>query len=650
MSPNGSIRSPLAPETANGVPVAERPRARTTPALVKRLLPATKGGALVLLVFLLGALITRQDILIQGAVAGTYAIAATGLGLALGLAGEFLLGQLFVFAVSSYVTAILLSTQHSWAFWPAAAMGTVAATLVGLVMSVVGLRVSRFYFALVGFFLVALIPNIVTVFSSQTGGTEGLAVTALPTLFGTTFGNKQLFWLAGAFLLLALLLVRNVREAPLGIHMRRMRENPVTVMSSGIPIWRVRVATYVLSSVLAGIGGAIYAELFAYVLPNYFDLTATILLFAAVLVGGPTTLLGPSLGVIVLYVFPRIVINVEGYSDLIYGGIVVVSVLLFRGGIESAIRTLFRNIANRGKARRAHAETPSEAEHAELHPSATPARGGVDTALADLLWTLRADAEPAGALVVTGAQKSFGGVAALQVDDHATVTIRPGQIHLLLGPNGSGKTTLLNVTTGLARLQSGSVSLGGKDITNRPPARIARLGVGRSFQSPSLPPEVTPRELLGALLAQMRSVSYVHWLTSNPIASRARRQSRETAGEILVAAGLESAMDQPCSGLSSGQTRILDVLIALTSEATIVMLDEPAAGLSELERRQLGTTIRTLAARGVGFLVVEHDLELALNIADHVTVLGQGRILASGTPDEIKEHAGVREVLIGATQ
>jgi ABC-type branched-subunit amino acid transport system ATPase component len=173
------------------------------------------------------------------------------------------------------------------------------------------------------------------------------------------------------------------------------------------------------------------------------------------------------------------------------------------------------------------------------------------------------------------------------------------------------------------------------------------LGISRSFQSPSLPGEVTPRQLLGAVLAQMRGVSYVHWLTSDWIAVRTRRQSRDYAGRILAAAGLGDAMDQACTGLTSGQTRILDVVVALASRSTMVMLDEPAAGLSETERKQLGATIRGLAGRGLGFLVVEHDLELALNIADQVTVLGQGHVLASGTPDEIRDHPRVREVLIG---
>ncbi|HEX3804336.1 MAG TPA: ATP-binding cassette domain-containing protein [Solirubrobacteraceae bacterium] len=600
---------------------------------------------LALALFLVGAFVTKQDILLQGSIALTYAIAATGLGMALGLAGEFLLGQLALFAVSAYVTAVLVSVNHGWNYWPAAIVGCVAAMLAGLVLSVIGLRISRFYFALIGFFVVSLLPNIVQIFSSQTGGSVGLPVSTVPSLLGTSMGTRGLFWLAGVFLVVSLLLVRNVRSSPLGVQMRRMRENPAVLSSSGIPVWRVRLSTYLLCSLLAGVGGAIYAELYAYLLPDFFDLTTTILLFAAVLVGGQTTLLGPSLGVILLYVFPNVVIDVPSDSDLIYGTIVLISVILFRGGIEGSIRDLTRKLVKALRRKRLLADDASTSNMTS-HEMA----GVSSSELVDLLWGLREGVSEADRLVVRGAQKHYGGVTALSLDDEDTVTVVPGKVHLLLGPNGSGKTTLLNITSGLSHVDAGTVTLGSREVAQAAPSQIARLGVGRSFQSPSLPPEVTPREILSAALAQLRHVSYVHWLTSDPIAWRARRETSELAGRMLTAAGLGSCLDQPCTGLTSGQTRILDVLLALASRSMLVMLDEPAAGLSEFERGQLSATIRGLADRGVGFLVVEHDLDLALNLADHVTVLGQGRLLASGDPDHIKTHPEVREVLIGATQ
>jgi ABC-type branched-subunit amino acid transport system ATPase component len=150
------------------------------------------------------------------------------------------------------------------------------------------------------------------------------------------------------------------------------------------------------------------------------------------------------------------------------------------------------------------------------------------------------------------------------------------------------------------------------------------------------------------MLAGMRHVSYVHWLTSDHVAARTRRTTDELADEILAASGMAGGADRRAIDLTSGERRLLDVLAALTSQAHLVLLDEPASGLSARERRLLADTIRALAARGIGFLVVELDLDLALGMADTVTVLFGGTVVVTGQPNEIKEHPYVREVLIGA--
>jgi branched-chain amino acid transport system permease protein len=594
----------------------------------------TLNGPVVLtaLVLLFGLISGAQGDLLQGAVALTYALAATGLGVALGLGGEYLLGQGAIFACGAYVTASLQAV-HSWTFWPAAGAGIVAAVLLGFLLSIPALRVSRFYFAMVGFFLVYLIPEIVQLFSAQTGGSAGLALPNAPTFFGITLDNRGMYIFAAIALGIGLLLIRNVRRSPLGVHMRRMRDHPFVIATAGIDVWRVRLAIYTYSSLLAGLAGAIYSQLNGYISPLDFSVDTTILLFAAVLVGGRTTLLGPTLGVFLLYVIPQIVINVASYSDLIYGGTVLFCVIVLPEGVEDAAIGLYRRV-------RPHRPLPASsvlAGHGE--PSAER--------LAELLWQLRDGTTRTDPLVIRGARKAFGGVAALQIDDEVAVTVEPGQVHLLLGPNGSGKTTLLNAMCGLARLDAGSIHIGDAEVTRAPIARIARRGVGRSFQTPRLPDELLPRQLLGGMLAGMRRVSYLHWLTSDHVAARTRRAADGLADEIVAASGMGGGADRPAIDLTSGERRLLDVLAALTSQAHLILLDEPASGLSAHERRLLAGTIRALAARGMGFLVVEHDLDLALGMADTVTVLVGGTVAVTGQPSEIKEHPYLREVLIG---
>jgi branched-chain amino acid transport system permease protein len=634
-----------------------------TPASARRLSALVNGPIVIgAILLLLGLIISRQDYLLQGSTALAYALAASGLGLALGLSGEFVLAQGAIVAVGAYVTGAL-TVHHLWSFWTAALVGSAAAMVVGLVLSILGLRVSRFYFALVGFFLVYLTPNILQIFESQTGGTAGLPVIDQPNFFGTVLGFKGMFFLSSAVLVIGLLFVRNVRASPIGIHMRRMRESPAVVATSGVPTWRIRTSTYAISSLLAGAAGAVLSHVYGFLQPGDFNLNTTILLFAAVLVGGSTTLLGPSLGVIVLYVIPHVVINAESYTELIYGAIVLISVIAFRGGVERALRDASRAVATRVRRRyptlsfsrgRSRIARELGAHHEQaLAPEPARAAGTLGSgeslvALVDEMRERSIRRTTDGRLVVTGARKRYGGLAALDMEDEDCISVNPGEVHLLLGPNGSGKTTLLNSLSGLTRLDHGKLELGDRDVTRYPVARIAKLGVSRSFQSPSLPDEVTPRELLAALIAQMRSISYFHWFIADPVVWRAKKESLELAGEILDAGGLGDVADEQCLALTSGRRRILDVLAALTSHGRILLLDEPAAGLSDPERRSLGATVRALAERGFGFLVVEHDLDLALSIADRVTVLANGKIIAQGTSREVQANPDVRAVIMGS--
>lgn len=582
-----------------------------------------------------GMIITRQDWLLQGTVALTIACAAIGLGIALGLGGEFLLGISLIFAVAAYTSAILTS-KFEWDYWPAALVGMAASIVIGILMSLPGLRVSHFYFGMLGFFLVYLIPSFVAMAGPITGGSDGLVVPEIPEIFGVPLQSTGMFMLGVVALVLAMLFSRNVRSSPLGIHMRRMRDAPHVLATSGVPIWRVRLATYTIGSVLAGLGGAVYGHVTGFIQPGEFAFEMTNLILAAVIVGGSRSLFGPVIGVLVLYILPRTVVDVEGYSDIVYGTIILLSVLLFRGGVVSASRDLIawvrRKISRRSLAAEPLAQTIARSPEG----------------LANLLLSVRPAELGTHELTVSGIRKRYGGVQALDFEDEQTVTVRSGEVHLLLGPNGSGKTTLLNAMTGLARPDSGSVMLDGTDLTNISLPRISRLGISRSFQSPALPDEVTPIDLFSSVLEQHRKVSYFHWLLATPRAYRARRDSRELAQRIADAAGLGAAANEDCVGLTSGQRRIVDVVLSLLSPSSIVLLDEPAAGLGDVERRQLGATVRALASGGVGVIVVEHDLELALSIADTVTVMASGRPVATGGPDEIRESAIVKEVLIGA--
>lgn len=589
---------------------------------------------------IVGVLIQREDYLLQGATALTLAAAATGLGLALGLAGEFVLAVTAIFAVGAYVPAIL-TTNHGWGYWPAVPTGAIVAIFAGLVVSIVGLRMSRFYFGMIGFFIVFLIPNITQIAVKETGGSAGLAVPTVPSLFGQTLGVRGMYALAAVVLLACLLLSRNIYRSPIGVSLRRMRDNPTALSTDGQPIWKLRLFVYIVSSVMAGLGGAVYGHLSGYMLPTYFSLGLTVLLLAAVIVGGPTKLLGPTLGVAVLYIVPRVVIDVEGYSESIYGLIIIVAVILFprglAGGFPDFLSTSLRRRSGVGR---------SDYESVDISSSGQSPDAELAADLVGELLSLPRSRKP-DQFEAVGVRKRYRGVQAIALEESEKVTVESGSVHLLLGPNGSGKTTLLNVMYGLVTPERGNLSLDGLP-ERRPSAwRLARRGLGRSFQSPVLPDEITPVDLIAGRLKQHAGVTLFGWTIGSPASRRARRQSVLTAGRVLDAAGLATAADRRCSELTSAQRRILDVVYTFCGPGRLFLLDEPAAGLSEIERRRLSETIRALKAEGLGFLVVEHDLALAMELADTVTVLTGGEMLAQGTPDSIRANADVRTVLIG---
>lgn len=231
-------------------------------------------------------------------------------------------------------------------------------------------------------------------------------------------------------------------------------------------------------------------------------------------------------------------------------------------------------------------------------------------------------------LEVTGVSVHFGGVTAV---DHAHLEARAGQITGLIGPNGAGKTTLFNVITGVQPASGGSVSLAGRNITRLPTYRRARLGMARTFQR---------LELFWTLsVADNVLVAAEQAGAADP---------RATVTAVLERVGIAALAGEPAGKLPTGTARLVEVARALACEPTILLLDEPASGLDESETRELGGLLRGLAADGLGVLLVEHDMSLVMEICDSVSVLDLGRIIASGTPDEVRAHPLVIEAYLGA--
>ena len=248
-------------------------------------------------------------------------------------------------------------------------------------------------------------------------------------------------------------------------------------------------------------------------------------------------------------------------------------------------------------------------------------------------------------LVLEGVSKQFGGLKALS---DVSLAIPSRSRYGLIGPNGAGKSTLINAITGIAPPSSGRVVLNGTEIQGRRAHRIARLGIGRTFQTSAVLAGMTVLENVAVGAFKKLTASDVESVFALPRARRQQRRASESAEALLEEVGLKDLAHRPVEELPYGKLRLVEIARALASEPSIICLDEPAAGLNPSEVEQVGETLRGLEARGVALLLVEHNMRLVFSVVDELTVLHHGSVIAQGDPATVREHPEVLEAYLGS--
>ncbi len=247
-------------------------------------------------------------------------------------------------------------------------------------------------------------------------------------------------------------------------------------------------------------------------------------------------------------------------------------------------------------------------------------------------------------LQISDVSRSFGGVRASQ---NVSMEVERGRIVGLIGPNGAGKTTLVNLITGVLRLDSGSVSVDGTDVSAETVVGVARAGVSRTFQNVRLLPDATVLENVTLGLSQHEKSSVLECVLGLPAALRDRRRSEEEALAILRDVGMGDHAHHPAAGLAYGHQRRIEVARAIAVRPKYILLDEPVAGMNDVEAAELGRVVRSLAERGIGVLLIEHNMRFVNALCSHIYVLNTGRIIAEGTPEEISQDAAVVAAYLG---
>ena len=536
--------------------------------------------------------------------ATTYAIAVLGLTVVLGLCGQINLAQAAFFGLGAYAVG-LGQVDAGLNFWACLLLGMSVAALLGAVLGASTLRLGGHYLAMVTISFQQILTLVLVNWIPVTKGPDGVPRIPRPALFAD--GSAYLA-VCIAVLAAAGFLVWRLRDTRLGRAMRAVRDNELAASVAGIDVYRTKVSAFAISSVLGGLGGGLFAGGFAYVSPDQFSFAESVVFLTMVLLGGVSSPIGAAIGTGLLILLPewlRFLKAIPGLYLAIYGAAVIAIVVFMPDGIWGFVRDKLDRLK-----RRAPATAPAGA----LSLSGGAPGGGTVLELRNL-------------------SKHFGGLKAV---DEVSFTVRRGGVHALIGPNGSGKTTTLNVLSGLYRATGGQVLLDGRDVTNLPPHARTAAGLGRTFQNIRLWRSMTALEnvVIGAERPGTAAAG-------DPDAAVAR------ARDALAFVGLDGRADEVVSGFSYGHQRAIEIARALASDPVLLLLDEPGAGLNSTEKTELRDLLRRISARGLTVLIIDHDMTLVSEVAQHITVLNFGRRIAEGESAEVLKHPDVIAAYLG---
>jgi ABC-type branched-subunit amino acid transport system ATPase component/ABC-type branched-subunit amino acid transport system permease subunit len=511
-------------------------------------------------------------------------------------------------------------------------MGAVAGFVIGLVV----FRGRELYFSLLTLGVGQLIWAIAHGWQSLTGGTNGTNGVFAADWINSFQHPDQLYWFIFGAVLICTGAVYVITRSPFGDALRGIRENRRRAEFAGLWVKRYELTAFVISATFASIAGGLSVLGETQVNSAQIDWGLSTRALIVALIGGTRYFLGPFAGAFFyLFVFSEVIERTVLW-DTVLGVIVLGVALVLSGGLGGLLHwllaqgiALYRKVAGKAEAVAAPAVEAAEAEAAvhlpDVEPAAPPA--------APVAWE-----ERELVLDVRNLTKSFGGLVAV---NDVSFHVRRGAIHAIIGPNGAGKTTLFNLITGLHKPDSGQVLLEGEDITGGEPWKLVKRGIGRSFQQTNLFWELSA-------------------LTNVTIAgSAAERGTRklygshppgviERAATLLDRVGLAAFGQTGARELSHGDQRSLEIATALAVESRFLLLDEPTAGISPAETRTAVELIRKIARdQNLTVLFVEHDMEVVFGIADYITVLHYGAVLAEGTPEQIRANPDVQRAYLG---
>jgi branched-chain amino acid transport system permease protein len=545
-----------------------------------------------------------------------YWVLVSGLNLVVGFAGQIAIGWVALLTLGAYTTSVLAAGNVMLPLSPYLALAIAAAVgaMFGLIIGLPALRLRTFYFAITTLGFATIVTQVALAWQSVTGGGVGVPGPIFPEPFSSQWG---LYYFCFGLAAICTWMTANVAASRFGRALTAIRDAEVAAEASGIAKPALLACVFLFSGGVAAVAGGLFAALQSYITPDAFTLDLSVLFFIAILIGGRSSILGPLLGTILLTVLPEFAAPLVAWSTFLYATLLLVIVLVVPGGIAEILD--FKN------------RRPLESGRAIIPRP-------------DLLPRLLDTPSDPSAIALEQVTLSFGGVRAI---DGLDLEIRSGEVHGLIGPNGSGKTTTLNVVSGYYAQQSGMIRLNAVMLPLFDPHRRAHMRIARTFQTPRLVASASVLEnvMIGGTIDG--KATFIESVLSLPRQRRDEVMLRERAMLALAAVGLERLAMVRADRLQHSELRFIEIARALMLRPAFLLLDEPAAGLSSEETRRLGMFLVAIARSGSGVLVVEHHADLIFDICHHVTVLNLGKVLAAGTPAEIRSHREVVNAYLG---
>ncbi len=566
-----------------------------------------------------------------------------GFDILFGFTGLLSFGQSAFYGTGGFVAAYLLTQAGFPHVVTALFIGMIAAAAVGYLVGLIALRRTGIYFAMITvaiaevFYFVEFNP-----LSNFTGGENGLPGVPTPTLnLGFTVihfnTDLSLYVFLAFWYFVGIVIALRIVRSPVGAVLSAIRDNPLRAAAVGHNIHAYKLTAFVIAAAYAGFAGGLLGVLQAFMPPDAFTFDTSGQLVMQTAIGGTGTLFGPLVGAAVwLYLsdFFQTTLNLGATWKLVLGVVFVLLVCFLRRGIVGGLADLWQYASGRGARREAAEADRNAMESAPIDHEDTPVvqftpsprrpAAGTDDAI----------------LQAHGLTKRYGGVVA---NDGIDFTVRRGELRGIIGPNGAGKSTFFKMLTCEVHPTAGSIKFEGRDITGFDVTRVCQLGLTKSYQVNQLFTRLTVRENVTiAALAEKRGpfrLDLLRFVGSVPGLD-------ERVNQTLALVHLSGRADLPVSELAYGEKRRLEIGLALATAPSLLLLDEPLAGMSPRERLETVQLLKSIG-RGRTMIVIDHDMDAIFELAEKITVLREGSVLVEGTPEEIKANAAVQEAYLG---